>query len=442
MSCRQKSSKGQKPIKAVYARSIFDSRGFPTVEVDLVTDLGLFRTAVPAGVTSGTYEAFELRDGIQNDYHGMGVFKAVDNVNNVIGPELCKQEMDVTQQEKIDQFLINMDGTENKQKFGANAILGISLSVCKAGAAKRGLPLYRHVGDLAGNKDLVMPVPALNVINGGAHSSNKLAMQEFMLLPTSASSFTEAMKMGSETYHHLRNLIKEKFQMDSVGEEGGFAPNIADPKEALSLIVQAISTAGYAGRIDIAIDAAAPQMFKEGLYDFDFKNPASSKSSWKKPEELLNMYKSFTTEFPVVSIEDPFEVEDFDSWSNLVKQIPIQIVGDEFLATNPKRIQKAVDSAACNCLLMKVNQIGTITEAVKSHLLAKTNGWGTMIACRSAETEDNFIADLAVGLSTGQIKAGAPCRSERCSKYNQLLRIEEELARDTRYAGKAFRKPV
>ncbi|CAH1112794.1 unnamed protein product [Psylliodes chrysocephalus] len=441
MSCR-KASKGVKPIKAVYGRNIFDSRGIPTVEVDLVTDLGLFRASVPSGASTGDYEAVEIRDGVAKDYHGKGVFKAIDYVNNVIGPELCKQEMDVTQQEKIDQFLIDLDGTADKSKFGTNAILGISLAVCKAGAAKRGLPLYRHIADLAGIKDLVMPVPAFNVINGGAHTGTKLAMQGFMILPTGATSFAEAMKMGTETYHHLRALVKEQYQMDSVGDEGGFAPNISDAKDALNLLTTAIANAGYVGRIEIAIDAAGTQLFKEGLYDLDFKNPSSNKGKWMKPEELFNLYKSYIDSYPIASIQDPFEQDDFDAWTNMTKQVQIQIVGDDLTVTNAKRIQKAVDSSACNCLLLMLNQIGTITESIKAHLLAKSNGWGTMVSTRSGETEDTFIADLVVGLSTGQIKAGAPCRSERLAKYNQILRIEEELARDTRYAGKAFRKPI
>ncbi|XP_018567926.1 enolase-like [Anoplophora glabripennis] len=444
MACQKKTVPSGKYIKSVFARSIFDSRGNPTVEVDLITDLGLFRAAVPSGASTGVHEALELRDDIQSEYLGKGVSKAVDNVNNAIGPELIKQDFDVTQQEKIDQFMIDLDGTENKSKFGANAILGISLAVCKAGAAKRGLPLYRHIADLAGNKNLVLPVPAFNVINGGSHAGNKLAMQEFMILPTGASSFREAMKMGAETYQHLKKVIKDKFGLDAtaVGDEGGFAPNIQNNKEALGLINDAIAKAGYTGRIEIGMDVAASEFYKDGLYDMDFKNPKSDKKNWLKSDKLFQVYQDFIKDFPMVSIEDPFDQDDWDAWSNMLSNVNIQIVGDDLTVTNPKRIDMAVEKKACNCLLLKVNQIGTVTESIKAHSLAKSNGWGTMVSHRSGETEDTFIADLVVGLSTGQIKTGAPCRSERLAKYNQILRIEEELCAQARYAGKAFRKPL
>nr|QJA18296.1 enolase [Monochamus alternatus] len=444
MACQKKSVPPGKSIKSIFARSIFDSRGNPTIEVDLITDLGLFRAAVPSGASTGIHEALELRDDIQSEYLGKGVSKAVDNVNNSIGPELVKQDFDVTQQEKIDQFMIDLDGTENKSKFGANAILGISLAVCKAGAAKRGIPLYRHIADLAGNKNLVLPVPAFNVINGGSHAGNKLAMQEFMILPTGASSFREAMKMGAETYQHLKKVIKDKFGLDAtaVGDEGGFAPNIQNNKEALGLINDAIAKAGYTGRIEIGMDVAASEFYKDGLYDMDFKNPKSDKKNWLKSEKLFQVYQDFIKDFPMVSIEDPFDQDDWEAWSNMLSNVNIQIVGDDLTVTNPKRIEMAVEKNACNCLLLKVNQIGTVTESIKAHLLAKSNGWGTMVSHRSGETEDTFIADLVVGLSTGQIKTGAPCRSERLAKYNQILRIEEELCAQARYAGKAFRKPL
>lgn len=431
------------PIKSIYARSIFDSRGNPTVEVDLVTDLGLFRAAVPSGASTGVHEALELRDGDKANYHGKSVFNAINNVNKEIAPELVKQSFEVTQQKEIDEFMLKLDGTENKSKFGANAILGVSLAVCKAGAAKRGIPLYRHIADLAGNKNIILPVPAFNVINGGSHAGNKLAMQEFMILPTGASSFSEAMKMGSEVYHHLKNVIKGKFGLDAtaVGDEGGFAPNILNNKDALTLIQDAIGKAGYTGRIDIGMDVAASEFFKEGKYDLDFKNPKSDKSKWLAPAKLQDLYLDFVKEFPIVSIEDPFDQDDWDAWKSITAATSIQIVGDDLTVTNPKRIQTAVDQSACNCLLLKVNQIGSVTEAIDAHLLAKSSGWGTMVSHRSGETEDTFIADLVVGLSTGQIKTGAPCRSERLAKYNQILRIEEELGPNAKYAGKAFRKP-
>ncbi|XP_045475080.1 enolase [Harmonia axyridis] len=431
------------PIKSIYARQIFDSRGNPTVEVDLVTDLGLFRAAVPSGASTGVHEALELRDGDKENYHGKGVSKAVNNINKTISPALVKANLEVTQQKEIDEFMIKLDGTDNKSKFGANAILGVSLAVCKAGAAKRGIPLYKHIADLAGNKNLVLPVPAFNVINGGSHAGNKLAMQEFMLLPTGASNFTEAMKMGSEVYHHLSKVIKEKYGQDatSVGDEGGFAPNIQNNKEALNLLNDAIAKAGYTGKVEIGMDIAASEFFKDGLYDLDFKNPNSNKNDWVPYEKLTDMYKDFIKDFPVISIEDPFDQDHWEAWAALTAGTNIQIVGDDLTVTNPTRIQTAIEKKACNCLLLKVNQIGTVTESINAHLLAKRNGWGTMVSHRSGETEDTFIADMVVGLSTGQIKTGAPCRSERLAKYNQILRIEEELGAGAKFAGKNFRKP-
>ncbi|KAJ8914564.1 hypothetical protein NQ315_010028 [Exocentrus adspersus] len=431
------------PIKSVFARNIFDSRGNPTVEVDIITDLGLFRAAVPSGASTGIYEALELRDNIKTEYHGKGVQKAIDNINKIIAPELIKAGLEVTQQTEIDEFMIKLDGTENKSKLGANALLGVSLAVAKAGAAKKTLPLYKHLADLAGNKEIILPVPAFNVINGGSHAGNKLAMQEFMILPTGASSFKEAMRMGSEVYHHLKKVIKDKFGLDAtaVGDEGGFAPNILNNKDGLELIKVAIDKAGYTGKIDIGMDVAASEFQKEGLYDLDFKNPQSDKSKWITPEKLLGLYQEFIKDYPIVSIEDPFDQDDWNAWTNMTAATSIQIVGDDLTVTNPKRIQTAVEKKACNCLLLKVNQIGTVTESIQAHLLAKKNGWGTMVSHRSGETEDTFIADLVVGLSTGQIKTGAPCRSERLAKYNQILRIEEELGANAKYAGKSFRKP-
>lgn len=431
------------PIKSILARQIYDSRGNPTVEVDLTTELGLFRAAVPSGASTGVHEALELRDNDKNNYHGKGVLKAVGHINTTLGPEVIKSGLDVTQQTEVDEFMIKLDGTENKSKFGANAILGISLAVCKAGAAKKGVPLYKHIADLAGNKNIILPTPAFNVINGGSHAGNKLAMQEFMILPTGATSFSEGLKIGSEVYHHLKKVINAKFGLDAtaVGDEGGFAPNILNNKEGLNLIQEAIEKAGYTGKVEIGMDVAASEFFKDSLYDLDFKNPASDKSQWLTPEKLTNLYQEFIKEFPVTSIEDPFDQDDWEAWTNITANTKIQIVGDDLTVTNPKRIQTAVEKKACNCLLLKVNQIGTVTESIKAHLLAKSNGWGTMVSHRSGETEDTFIADLVVGLSTGQIKTGAPCRSERLAKYNQILRIEEELGANAKYAGPNFRKP-
>ncbi|EFX83276.1 enolase [Daphnia pulex] len=431
-------------IQKIFARMIFDSRGNPTVEVDLTTEKGLFRAAVPSGASTGIHEALELRDDIKTEYHGKGVKKAVSNINDLIAPALLKENLQVTDQEAIDNFMIKLDGTENKSKFGANAILGVSLAACKAGATHKGVPLYRHIADLAGTPEIILPTPAFNVINGGSHAGNKLAMQEFMILPTGASSFTEAMRMGTETYHHLKKVINARFGLDAtaVGDEGGFAPNILNNKDALDLITSAIEKAGYTGKIEIGMDVAASEFHKNGKYDLDFKNPASDPATYLESNKLAELYQEFIKDFPMVSIEDPFDQDDWAAWTSLTGNTPIQIVGDDLTVTNPKRIQMAVDCKACNCLLLKVNQIGTVTESIAAHKLAKANGWGTMVSHRSGETEDSFIGDLVVGLSTGQIKTGAPCRSERLAKYNQILRIEEELGAAAKYAGKNFRHPL
>eukprot|EP01121_Diplochlamys_sp_Union-15-3_P012197 TRINITY_DN3625_c0_g1_i1.p1 TRINITY_DN3625_c0_g1~~TRINITY_DN3625_c0_g1_i1.p1 ORF type:complete len:463 (-),score=136.13 TRINITY_DN3625_c0_g1_i1:44-1348(-) len=432
-------------IKSVHARQIFDSRGNPTVEVDLTTDKGVFRAAVPSGASTGIYEACELRDG-GKDYLGKGVLKAIKNVNEIIAPKVHGK--DVTKQEEVDKLLLELDGTENKTKLGANAILAVSLAVAKAGAAQKGVPLYKHLADLAGVKDLILPVPAFNVINGGSHAGNKLAFQEFMILPTGASSFSEAMKMGVEVYHHLKDVIKKKYGQDAtnVGDEGGFAPNILGAEEGLDLLKQAIEKAGYTGKVEIGMDVAASEFYSEGKYDLDFKTEGTS------PENLLlnsdklgSLYQEYVKKYPIVSIEDPFDQDDFDGYTKLNAAIGnnIQIVGDDLLVTNVKRIHTAIEKKACNALLLKVNQIGSVTESIDACKLAQKNGWGVMVSHRSGETEDTFIADLVVGLRTGQIKTGAPCRSERLAKYNQILRIEEELGGPGKahYAGKNFRKP-
>jgi len=431
-------------IRKIHARQIYDSRGNPTVEVDVTTDRGLFRAAVPSGASTGVHEALELRDGDKAVHHGKGVLKAIANVNTKIAPSLISQNIPVTDQKAIDEFMIKLDGTENKANFGANAILGVSMAVCKAGAAEKGIPLYKYIAELAGNNNIVLPTPAFNVINGGSHAGNKLAMQEFMILPTGAESFKESMRIGSEVYHHLKKVIEKKYGLDatSVGDEGGFAPNIQNNKEGLELIKEAIQAAGYTGKVEIGMDIAASEFFREGKYDLDFKNPKSDKSKWLTAAQLGDLYKSFIAEYPVVSIEDPYDQDDWEAWTNLTKAVKCQIVGDDLTVTNPKRIQTAVTKGSCNCLLLKVNQIGSVTESIQAHNLAKQNNWGTMVSHRSGETEDSFIADLVVGLSTGQIKTGAPCRSERLAKYNQLLRIEEELGSGAKYAGKNFRHPV
>uniref|UniRef100_A0A8C6KCS1 phosphopyruvate hydratase n=1 Tax=Nothobranchius furzeri TaxID=105023 RepID=A0A8C6KCS1_NOTFU len=422
-------------IVNIVAREILDSRGNPTVEVDLHTSKGVFRAAVPSGASTGIYEALELRDGDKTRYKGKGVTKAVAHINDTLGPALTESVcIHVLKSCCLCALL--------PAKFGANSILGISLAICKAGAAEKGVPLYRHIADLAGNGDLVLPVPAFNVINGGSHAGNRLAMQEFMVLPVGAESFRDALRVGAELYQTLRNVIKEKYGQDAtnVGDEGGFAPNIQENSEALELIKTAIEKAGFTDKVVIGMDVAASEFFSEGKYDLDFKSPPNAARNISA-EELADIYQGFINNYPVVSIEDPFDQDDWPAWSQFTSSVGIQVVGDDLTVTNPRRIQRAVEDKACNCLLLKVNQIGSVTEAIKACKLAQENGWGVMVSHRSGETEDTFIADLVVGLCTGQIKTGAPCRSERLAKYNQLMRIEEELGEQARYAGHNFRNP-
>ncbi|KAG6512159.1 hypothetical protein ZIOFF_030254 [Zingiber officinale] len=472
-------------IKSVKARQIFDSRGNPTVEVDVTCDNGIFaRAAVPSGASTesvaieGVYEALELRDG-GSDYLGKGVLKAVENVNQIIAPALIGK--DPTEQAQIDNYMVQqLDGTQNewgwcKQKLGANAILAVSLAVCKAGASVKKIPLYQHIANLAGNKNLVLPVPAFNVINGGSHAGNKLAMQEFMILPVGASNFKEAMKMGVEVYHNLKAVIKKKYGQDAtnVGDEGGFAPNIQldvfvehggfsqlacylgtsqmatlslENKEGLELLKTAIAKAGYTGKVVIGMDVAASEFYneKDKTYDLNFKEENNDGSQKISGDSLKNVYKSFVSEYPIVSIEDPFDQDDWTHYTKMTEEIgkQVQIVGDDLLVTNPTRVAKAIKEKSCNALLLKVNQIGSVTESIEAVKMSKQAGWGVMASHRSGETEDTFIADLSVGLATGQIKTGAPCRSERLAKYNQLLRIEEELGAAAVYAGDKFRTPV
>ncbi|CAJ0574508.1 unnamed protein product, partial [Mesorhabditis spiculigera] len=430
-------------ISKVHARQIYDSRGNPTVEVDVHTKMGLFRAAVPSGASTGIHEALELRDNEKAVHHGKGVLKAVRNINEILGPALVAKGLDVTAQREIDHFMLALDGTDNKNVLGANAILGVSLAVCKAGAVHKGLPLYTYIAELAGIDKVVLPVPAFNVINGGSHAGNKLAMQEFMILPVGAQTFAEAMRMGSEVYHHLKAEIKQRYGLDAtaVGDEGGFAPNIQDNREGLDLLKSAIEKAGYTGKIKIGMDVAASEFFKDGKYDLDFKNPKSDPAKWISGDELADLYHSFIKEYPVVSIEDGFDQDDWEHWGKFMASADLQLVGDDLTVTNPKRIQMAIDKKSCNCLLLKVNQIGSVTESIEAATLSRKNGWGVMVSHRSGETEDTFIADLVVGLATGQIKTGAPCRSERLAKYNQILRIEEELGPDAVYAGEHFRNP-
>ncbi|KAL3924507.1 MAG: hypothetical protein SGILL_001002 [Bacillariaceae sp.] len=428
-------------VQGVLAREILDSRGNPTVEVEVTTEDGMFRASVPSGASTGAYEAVELRDG-GDRYLGKGVLKAVSNVNDILGPAV--KGMDVTNQQAIDDAMLACDGTPNKANMGANSILGVSLAVSKAGAAAKKVPLYQHYADLAGNdlKEFTMPVPCFNVINGGSHAGNKLAFQEYFVIPTGAKTFAEAMQIGCEVYHTLGKIIKAKFGGDAtlIGDEGGFAPP-CDNREGCELIMEAISKAGYDGKCTIGLDVAASEFKVKGEdgYDLDFKYDGNVISG----EELGNLYQSLAADFPIVTIEDPFDEDDWSGWSKFTSKNgeKFQVVGDDLTVTNIEKIGRAIDEGACTCLLLKVNQIGSVSESIAAVKMAKEAGWGVMTSHRSGETEDTYIADLAVGLCTGQIKTGAPCRSERLAKYNQLLRIEEELgASNTAYAGEGFRK--
>jgi len=432
---------GMSTIKDVKAREIIDSRGNPTVEVDMTTDDGLFVASVPSGASTGAYEAYELRDG-GDRYLGKGVLQAVANVNDILGPAV--KGMNPADQRAIDDTMLKIDGTANKSKMGANAILGISLAASKAGAAAQGVPLYAHYAQLAGNNDkkFTMPVPCFNVINGGSHAGNKLAFQEYFVIPTGATNFKEAMQIGCEVYHTLGKIIKGKFGGDAtlIGDEGGFAPP-CDNREGCELIMEAIAKAGYDGKCTIGLDVAASEFKVKGedAYDLDFKYDGNKISG----TALGELYQSLAKDFPIVTVEDPFDEDDWENWSKFTTKNgkEFQVVGDDLTVTNPEKIGRAIEENSCTCLLLKVNQIGSISEAIDAVKKSKQAGWGVMTSHRSGETEDTYIADLAVGLCTGQIKTGAPCRSERLAKYNQLLRIEEELgAENTIYAGEGFRK--
>jgi enolase len=431
-------------ITKVHARSIFDSRGNPTVEVELTTEMGMFRAAVPSGASTGENEACELRDG-GNTYMGKGVSKAVANVLEIIAPAIIG--MSVEDVDALDKKMMELDGTENKSKLGANAILGVSMAACRAGAASQSLPLYKFLNKLAGSPKMVMPVPCFNVINGGVHAGNSLAPQEFFLIPTGASNFVEAMRMGSETYHTLKGLLKKKFGIDStaVGDEGGFAPNMKDIDEALEMLVQAIEAAGYTGKIKIGSDPAASEFYnkEKKCYDLDFKVEGETAADrLLSTEQLVDAWAAWSDKYPIVLIEDPCDENDFEGHALLTKKIgaKVEIVGDDLYCTNPKLVQKGIDANATNAMLLKVNQIGTISEAIAAYKLCVSKEMGVFVSHRSGETEDTFIADLTVALGTGHIKTGAPCRSERLAKYNQLLRINEEMGADATYAGEDFRK--
>jgi len=437
------------PISKIHSRYVYDSRGNPTVEVDIVTETGLHRAIVPSGASTGSHEACELRDGDKTKWAGKGVTKAVANVNEIIAPALIKENLDVKDQAAVDAFLNKLDGTTNKTKIGANAILGVSMAVAKAAAAEKRVPLYAHISDLSGTKKpYVLPVPFMNVVNGGSHAGGSLAFQEFMIVPSAAPSFSEAMRQGAEVYQKLKALTKKRYGQSAgnVGDEGGVAPDIQTAEEALSLITDAIEEAGYTGQIKIAMDVASSEFYKadEKKYDLDFKNPDSDKSKWITYEQLADQYKQLAAKYPIVSIEDPFAEDDWEAWSYFYKTSgsDFQIVGDDLTVTNPEFIKKAIETKACNALLLKVNQIGTITEAINAAKDSFAAGWGVMVSHRSGETEDVTIADIVVGLRAGQIKTGAPARSERLAKLNQILRIEEELGDKAVYAGDNFRTAI
>ncbi|HIH98050.1 MAG TPA: phosphopyruvate hydratase [Thermoplasmata archaeon] len=417
-------------IKEVSARQILDSRGNPTIEAEVYTECGTGRASVPSGASKGKHEALELRDN-EESYHGKSVNKAIRNVKNTIGPNL--KGMDVREQRSIDKLMIELDGTENKEKLGANALLACSLAVAKAAANSLDLPLYQYLGGVA---SCVLPVPAMNVINGGEHAGNALDIQEHMIMPVGAKSFSEAIQAGSEVYQQLKKIIKKKYGIDAinVGDEGGFAPPLEDYREPFELIVEAVEETGYKNEIEIGIDSAASTFYKNGKYSISKKSYSTS--------ELVDFYKELVDKYPLVSIEDGFAEEDWGGFRAITEKMgeKIQIVGDDLFVTNIKRLRKGVEMGACNALLLKVNQIGTLSEAVEAAHCAFRNEYGVMVSHRSGETEDPFIADLAVGLNCGQIKSGALARSERCAKYNQLLRIEEQLGKRGKYAGKNFRR--
>lgn len=429
----------------IFARYVYDSRGNPTVEVDLHTSKGLFRAIVPSGASTGFHEALELRDGDKSKWLGKGVLKAIANVNDIIAPAFIDAKVDLTKQADVDTFLNTLDGTNNKSKLGANAILGVSLAAAKAGAAEKNVPLYKHLADISGAKqdNFVLPVPFQNVLNGGSHAGGALAFQEFMIVPAGAPTFSEALRIGSEVYHNLKSLAKKRYghSAGNVGDEGGVAPDIGSPREALDLIVDSIEKAGYSGKVSIALDVASSEFYKDGKYDLDFKNPNSDSSKWLTGEQLSDLYQELIQEYPIVSIEDPFAEDDWDAWVHFYSKVShkIQIVADDLTVTNPVRIKTAIEKKAANALLLKVNQIGSLSESINAANDSYAAGWGVMVSHRSGETEDTTIADLAVGLRAGQIKTGAPARSERLAKLNQILRIEEELGDKAVYAGENFR---
>lgn len=420
-------------IQSVRAREIVDSRGNPTIEVEVsLSNSVTGKAAVPSGASTGKYEALELRDGDKKRYDGLGVLKAVENVNKIIQPKLIG--IDVFNQEFIDQSLINLDGTTDKSHLGANAMLGVSLAVAHAAANSTTSPLYRSIG---GQQASVMPVPMMNILNGGKHAENSTDLQEFMVMPTGARSFRQALQMGCEVYHALKKVLKQKKYNTNVGDEGGFAPSLSSNHEAVELILAAIETAGYKPGADchIALDPAASSFYQDGKYVL------AREGKTLTGKQMVEFYIDWVSKYPIISIEDGLDEDDWESWKLLNQKLgsKIQLVGDDLYTTNVNRIQQGIDNKASNSVLIKLNQIGTLTETLAAINMARKAGWTTVISHRSGETEDTTIADLSVAVNAGQIKTGAPCRSERVAKYNRLLKIEEELNNKATYPGrKAF----
>ena len=416
-------------IEAIGAREILDSRGNPTVEVEVILEDGTFeRAAVPSGASTGAFEAVERRDGDKGRYQGKGVQDAVDAVNDIIAPELIDE--DASDQRRIDEIMIELDGTPNKGKLGANAILGVSLAVAKAAAESAGLPLYRYLG---GPNAHILPVPMMNILNGGSHADTNVDIQEFMIAPLGAPTFRDALRWGAEVYHTLKAVIKERGLSTGLGDEGGFAPNLSSNAAALDLIIEAIEKAGFKPGTDVALalDVASSEFFKDGLYQFEGEG--------RSTDYMVTYYEKLIRDYPLVPIEDPLSEDEWDAWTALTAEIGdrVQLVGDDLFVTNPERLRKGIELHAANALLVKVNQIGSLTETLDAVEEAHRNGYRSMTSHRSGETEDTTIADLAVATNSGQIKTGAPARSERVAKYNQLLRIEEDLDVAAVYAGRS-----
>ncbi len=418
-----------KEISKVSSREILDSRGNPTVEVDVsLSDGSNGRAAVPSGASTGTHEAMELRDGDRSRFLGKGVLRAVTNVTDIIGPAVVG--MNAGNQRELDEALINLDGTENKSSLGANSILGVSMASCRAAAASAGVSLFQHLSD--GNATL-LPIPMMNILNGGQHADNNVDIQEFMIFPVGAGSFAEALRMGTETFHHLKAVLKSKGLNTSVGDEGGFAPSLSSNEEALEMILEATAKTGYSIGSDLvlALDVAASEIYKNGIYHLESEGKALSS------EELIDYYTSLVKKYPIVSIEDGLAEDDWEGWQKLNTALgsKVQIVGDDLTVTNTVRLQRAIDEQVMNAILIKLNQVGTVSETINTIRLARKNGLATIVSHRSGETEDTFIADFSVAMGAGQMKTGSASRSERICKYNQLLRIEEELGSKAKFPG-------